>query len=67
MSMTLEIRQSIINEFICGNYLKRTSQGLADTLGIPIDRVEEILSIFPEIFTKITGCKGEMWILNDTW
>ena len=67
MKNPLEIRQLIINEFIDSDYLKRTSKGLANGVDMSIDIVENMLSEFPMIFTKTTGCKGEMWILNDNW
>ena len=67
MKNPLEIRQLIINEFIDSDYLKRTSKGLAKSIDMSIDIVENSLSKSPMIFTKTTGCKGEMWTLNDEW
>ena len=67
MKTSIEIRQLIINEFMNGYYLKRTSKGLSDNIDISIDIVEKVLGEFPKIFVKTTGCKGEMWVLSDIW
>ena len=65
MKTPLEIRELLVNEIYEGDYLKRTLEGLASNTGISIDIVEKTLIDNPDIFTKITGCKGKMWILND--
>ena len=45
-------------------YKRRTVKMLSECIGETEDNILKTLVFYPDVFTPVKGCKGDMWYLN---